>query len=411
MTHSPQPSLLRPAPYKFLDPIGKATATETYKLKSKDVGISRYIETLCTLQILATALSFLINMAFLTANAQPLLFTLPRELRDEIYQLLALPQLVISSTTKHPNRSLRRMNASGSEAHIDTRIYLPIRAPPNLTGTCRQLREECLDTISYLTNSSMISKTKHEDPQPVREELTTFACKENTEFEEIAERALDSGTVRVTLEMARPYRTNMGAYIPKRDAPSPRFLALVPMLSRVRKVKFVVWGAYEWWKGPQQRYIRVLKSERSLVKRTSADESDSVLSKRKIDISIQAQLMESKPNPLNVAIDTILEHLPMVEEVDVDVLINPGEYWNWDLPENRWEGIQGWLDDTIISKDGKKMRRVYRRLIACESSPPARGATFYHQLETLKDDVVHVELGTGEVRRRLCWEDLEYALV
>jgi hypothetical protein len=337
-------------------------------------------------------------MAFLTGNAQPLLFTLPRELRDEIYQLLALPQAVISSPSKITNRSLRRLNASDSEAYIDTRIYLPIRAPPNLIGTCRQLREECLDTISYLINSSSTKKGKDENPQPVREELTPFASEGNTEIEEIAERALDSGTVRVTLEMARPYRTNMGAYIPKREAPSPRFLALVPLLSRVRKVKFVVWGAYDWWKGPQQRYIRVPKSERSLVKRTSADETDSVLSKRKIDISIQAQLMEPKPNPLNVAIDAILEHFPMVEEVDVDVLINPGEYWNWDLPEPRWEGIQGWMDTTIISKDGKKMKRVYRRLIACDSSPPARGATFYHQLETLEDGVVHVELGTGEVR-------------
>jgi hypothetical protein len=350
-------------------------------------------------------------MAFLTTtNTPPLLFTLPRELRDEIYQLLALPQAVISSPSKYPNRSLRRMNASGSEAHIDTRIYLPIQAPPNLIGTCRQLREECLDTISYLTNSSSIKKGKDEDPQLVREELTTFACEGNTELEEIAERALDSGTVRLTLEMGRPYRTNMGAYIPEREAPSPRFLALVPLLSRMRRVKFVVWGAYDWWKGPQQRYIRVPKSERSLVKRTSADETDAVLSKRKIDISIQAQSMESKPNPLSVAIDAILEHLPMVEEVDIDVLINPGDYWNWDLPENRWEGIQGWLDNTIFSKDGKKMKRVYRRLIACESSPPARGATFYHQLETLEDDVVHIGLGTGEVRGCLCGEDFDYAL-
>lgn len=347
-----------------------------------------------------------------STHSQSLFLTLPRELRDEIYQLLVLPQTVMSSTSKLDDRSLRRMKASRSEAHIDTRIYLPIRAPLNLIGTCRQLREECLDTISYMINSSSIKRARDEDRQQVTAEPTTSAFEDNTELEELAECATDSGIVRLTLEMARPYRTNMGAYIPNRETPSPRFLALVPLLSRVKKVKFVVWGAYDWWKGPIVRYIRVPKSERPLVKRTSADETDSVLSRRKIDTSIQAQALEEKPNLLSVAIDGILQHMPMVEEVDVDALISPGDYWNWDLPEKRWEGLRGWLDVTICRPDGRKMSRVYRRLIYCESTPPARGATFYHQLETLgnggpsaANSVVHVAVGTGEVRESPIFEE------
>jgi hypothetical protein len=342
-----------------------------------------------------------------STHTQPLLFTLPRELRDEIYQLLALPQAVIPSTPKDLIRSHRRTNTPNFQAHIDTRIYLPIRAPLNLLGTCHQLREECLDTISYLVNTSAIKRGRETEPQPVPEEDANVESDRNAELEETAERTLVSGIVGLTLEMSRPYRTNMGAIIPKRETPSPRFLALVPLLSRIRRVKFIVWGAYDWWKGPQQRYVRVPRSERPLVKRTSADESDAVLSRRKIDTSVQAQVMEEKPNPLSVAVAEMVKYMPMVEEVDVDVLINPGEYWNWDLAENRWEGLQGWLDATICSKDGKKMKRVYRRLIACELSPPARGATFYHQLETLQDGVVHVAVGTGEV----CEHHIKYNLL
>ncbi|KAF2797138.1 hypothetical protein K505DRAFT_347440 [Melanomma pulvis-pyrius CBS 109.77] len=335
-------------------------------------------------------------------SSKSLLLMLPRELRDEIYLLLALNQHVFTSSPKPRDRSLRRRHAV-SEAHIDTRIYVPVLAPTNLLGACRQLREECLDIISRIVNSP--SHTSSNYPQLAGEvESNGLATRENSQLEEISERAKDDGSVRITLELALPIRTNMGAYIPKRDSPSPCFMALLPLLSRARKIKFVVWGAYDWWKGPQQRYVRVERSERSLVKRTSSDQTDEVLSARKNASSVIPVPASSKPNPLSIAIDAIMKHLPLVEEVKVDVLMHAGDYWNWDLPDNRWEGIQGWLDGTIYSHEGKKLKKVYRRLIACDPTPPARGVTFYHQLETCEDmeegsrnSVVHIAEGSREV--------------
>lgn len=257
--------------------------------------------------------------------------------------------------------------------------------------------------VSRLVNSP--SHISNIYPQlAVESESSGLATRENSELEEISERAKDDGSVRITLELARPIRTNMGAYIPNRESPSPCFMALLPLLSRVKKIKFVVWGAYDWWKGPQQLYVRAEKSERPLVKRTSSDQTDEVLSTRKNACSVTPVPASSKPNPLSIAIDVIMKHLPLVEEVKVDVLIYAGDYWNWDLPDNRWEGIQGWLDGTIYSHEGKKLKKVYKRLIACEPTPPARGVTFYHQLETCEDmkedstsSVVHIAEGTGEV--------------
>ena len=330
------------------------------------------------------------------------LLNLPRELRDEIYLLLILHEHVFTSS-EHPDRSLRRHNKL-LEAYIDTRVYVPMRAPANLLGTCRQLRDECLDTVCHLINSSTPYTRK--DPQPNSEPKSTrIAALHNSDLEETVERSKDNGSVRVTLEVARPIRGNMGAVFPKRERPSPCLLALVPFLSRVKKIKFTVWAAYDWWRGPQQRYMITGKRQVSSVKRTSSDETDETVSTQEKKSRISPVPVSTEANPLANAIDSILKYMPLIEVVEVDVLMYAQEYFNWDLPNDRSEGLRGWLDTTVRSQDGKIVKEVHRRLIACEPNPRSRGAIFYHQREVRGDEArdststsVYVSTGFGVVR-------------
>ena len=48
-------------------------------------------------------------------------------------------------------------------------------------------------------------------------------------------------------------RGNMGGYMPARDTPSPRFLAMTSTFGRLRKIKFLAWSAWTWWTGPPKR--------------------------------------------------------------------------------------------------------------------------------------------------------------
>ncbi|KAF2715420.1 hypothetical protein K504DRAFT_529598 [Pleomassaria siparia CBS 279.74] len=360
-----------------------------------------------------------------------LLLSLPRELRDDIYLLLAQQQHVFGSTPRNKDRSLRRLNKP-LKAYIDSRIYLPVRAPSNLLGTCRQLREECLDTISHLASSSTYHHAAAAEEEVAISESKS-AC-ENPDLEESVERARDDGMVRITLEIGRLIRGNMGAVLPTRELPSPRFLSLLPMLSRVRRIKFVVWGGYDWWKGPQRRYIRPTTSTTttttttgksgpsSLVKRapllsssSSADKTDKTdgiasTPKQQGKLILAAAAEDAKPDAVSVAVDALLVHLPHIEHVAIDALIYAGDYWNWDLAENRWEGLEAWLKTTVHAHDGSPVKKVHRRLIACEPMPPTRGVVFYHQLEEVQEQeqeetrggaagcsMIHVQQGHREV--------------
>ncbi|KAF2194787.1 hypothetical protein K469DRAFT_547510 [Zopfia rhizophila CBS 207.26] len=308
---------------------------------------------------------------------RPLLLDLPREIRDEILHYIVLPQHVFTSTPKPNPYSLHRSNKTEG-TFIDTRIYLPARSPTNVLGVCKQLHEECLEFIACIANSHRPAPIS--DPRPVEESRSNqLAARANTDIEEISERKKDDGSVRITMEILRPIRGAMGFYVPTRDELSPRFMALLLLLRQIKRVKFIIWGGWDWWRGPKETLTP--KAE------FSATQPES-----------------TKPDQLSVAVDRVLRHLPLVEDVSIDVLMHVSDYWNWDLPEVRWEGIQGWLDGRIYPNDERKLKRVYRRLIACNPAAPARFLTFYRKLEVWEDNgrsgtgrLVHISEGTAEV--------------
>lgn len=334
------------------------------------------------------------------ANSTQVLLSLPRELRDDIYAYLVLPEHVFTSTTTPDTRSLHRTNRK-VDTYIDTRIYLPVRPPANILETCKQLRDEYLDFMCRLLNSLhptiIAEEESSEGPKSSR-----LAALVNRAVEEGIERARDDGSLRLTLEIMRVIRGNMGAYMPAHELPSPRFMSLLPLMSRLKKIKLIVWADWSWWKGPEKRMNRpsfAWPEARS--KRTTSDRTDE-LAPGKDDQPVTASEPPPKPNVLSVAVNSILPHLPALEELRIDVLMHVSDYWNWDLPDNRAEGIQDWLDDPVILPNGKPPMKVYKRLLACEPSTSA--AIFYHKLEEWDTksqngscEAIRISAGMGEV--------------
>ncbi|KAL5388097.1 hypothetical protein DPSP01_003088 [Paraphaeosphaeria sporulosa] len=62
--------------------------------------------------------------------------------------------------------------------------------------------------------------------------------------------------------------------------------------------------------------------------------------------------------PLGVAVDAILQHLPLVEEAKIDLLIHDIDYWNWGLPATWWEGIRDWLDGPVFPLPKGQSKRI-----------------------------------------------------
>ncbi|CAN9471531.1 unnamed protein product [Alternaria alternata] len=244
---------------------------------------------------------------------------LPRELRDEILGYLILPQYVYTSTSTKDTQNLYKSRQSAIDTYLDTRIYLPSRPPANILATCRQLREECLEH---------------------RLDPTISLNDSGTEFAEEAERACDDGTPRITLEIQRQLRGAHGYYIPTRDEVSPRFLALLPIMERNKKLRLILWPGYDWWNGGPPVFID---------KRGNA----------RINPGEAA-----KPNAASVAISRMLQHFPHVEELSVDVLIQASDGGRWDLPDKKWENIQSWLDAPIMPNMERTMKKVTRKLTA-----------------------------------------------
>lgn len=276
------------------------------------------------------------------SNLQSTLLTIPRELRDEIFSHIVLPEHVFTSTSR-PNAQTLHQSTRNPQAFIDTRIYLPARAPSNTLSICRQLREEFLDYICRISDVSTIPPVPSDKPA---EECQSniLAARVNQEDEDMAERRRDTGTVRITMEINRAMRGNMGFFTPVRDKVSPRFTAMNFLLRRLQKVKFVVWGAMGWWEGPAQSVI----------------------------------------DPLLVSVDEVLKLMPNVEDVDIDIFVPPREYLHWEKPEVRNEGIASWLRSSISLAKDRRFSRVDRRLMV--NMPPDRMVTFYRQLEERKYD-------------------------
>jgi hypothetical protein len=268
-------------------------------------------------------------------NASSPLLALPRELRDDILGYLSLPAYVYTSTTTKDTHNLYQSRRSSGETYVDTRICLPSHPPANILGTCRQLRQECLEHHVRLLNSQPPEKLKSTEEKPMSNVL---AARLGAEFAEEAERACDDGTLRITLEIQRSLRGPHGYYTPVRDELSPRFLALLPLMNKARKLRLTIWPGYDWWNGGPQPFYD---------KRGNA----------RINPGEAA-----KPNAASVAISTVLQQLPHVEELVVDVLMQAEDGGRWDLPDRKWENLQPWLDSPITPNVGQALKKINRNL-------------------------------------------------
>ncbi|KAG9191478.1 hypothetical protein G6011_10212 [Alternaria panax] len=280
------------------------------------------------------------------------LLTLPRELRDEILGYLALPQYVYTSSSTKDTQDLYRTRQRKIDTYVDTRIHLPSRPPANLLETCRQLREECLEHALHRLNQA----TSATLPNPEKPLLSKVVAERlGTEFAEEAERACDDGTLRITLEIQRQIRGVHGYYVPTREHMSPRFLALLPIMEKAKKLRLIVWPGYDWWNGGPQVFVD---------KRGNAHINSGEA---------------GKPNAASVVISRILQYFPHVEELDLDVLMQASDGGRWDLPDKKWENVQPWLDASVMPSMGETLKKVTRKLIGFwKSSDPE---PFYIQHE------------------------------
>ncbi|KAF2028935.1 hypothetical protein EK21DRAFT_68732 [Setomelanomma holmii] len=268
--------------------------------------------------------------------------TLPREIRDEILSYLIQPSFVYTSSDK-PNTSNLHRTKVDAKSYVDTRIYLAARIAPNVLGICRQLREECLYFHNHIVAAcaSAPPTLPLSKPDPAkRPPSNILAERVGAEVDEEAERLHDTG-VRITLEAQRQQRGQWGYAVPIREELSPRFLALLPLMLHTRKVRLVVWPGFDWWYGARPRATRLVNG------RPRIDESAPL-----------------KPDAVSFAVGKVLEQLPGVEELEIDVLAHVGEFSRWNLPHVLWENVRYWVDGPVSRDGGQRLKKVKRRMAA-----------------------------------------------
>jgi hypothetical protein len=337
------------------------------------------------------------------ANSPSALLHLPLELRDIVYSLLLQPQHVYTASAQPGGLDTYTIRRSKKDqlTYLDTRIYLPARIPGNILQTCKQLREESLDFYAHYLNSFVpVPVTDSTPPETTSSQQLT--ARTNTTEDESMERTLDEGVVRITLEILRSFRGAMGSFVPVREDLSPHFMALLPLLGRIKKMKLAVWAGYDWWSGNSTRPIVNVDRVRRLVryKRTWSDQTD-VPPPDVPPIGDDTNITgPSRPDHLATAIDKLLHHLPLLEELSVDVLLHIVDFASWDLPEEiKWEGIRAWLDGPVSPLEGGRLKKVQRRLLVVHLSSPMEWGTFLRQSEVRREgeDVVDVERGVRMV--------------
>ncbi|KAF2622526.1 hypothetical protein BU25DRAFT_462846 [Macroventuria anomochaeta] len=317
------------------------------------------------------------------------LLAIPRELREEILHYLTLPSTVYTSSAKADTHSLHQIGSRKTEeTYVDTRIYLPSRPPANVLSTCRQLRQEGLEHHTHLLNSSSVVEI--EDSKAEVANSTKVAERSGTEFDEAAERAGDDGvTLRLTLEVQRAQRGPFGFSVPIREELSPRFLALLPLMKTARKLKLVVWPAFDWWNGPPQvSPLEQWRQRKALLKRINAYQVGHTEQPSEAESAKTSDTAQPRLDAVSVAVGKILAQLPAVEELDLGVFIATGDLFRWDLPDVKWEKIQPWLDGPITRTGGVQLRRVSRTLTSVWQMPEVEIASqqpFYVQKETRSD--------------------------
>lgn len=335
----------------------------------------------------------------MSLNVSPM-FRIPLELREEILSHVLLPQLVHTSSPTSDTYSTHRLRRP-EPTYVDTRIYLPSRMPSNLFLVCKQLREECLTYHARRLNSNRL--TNIPDSNPIHH-TTNYQPGEgdDTISDESLERLHDDDCARVTLEVLRQHRGLWGYYVPERQEPSPHFMALIPLLSRLKHIKFIVWAGHDWWSGDSTRpIVKIKRLQRARLSRVSADQDDKVIQPTLWENDGTTKALAPRPNPLSVAIDALLRYLPLVEEVKIDLLIHHVDWWSWDLPDPWWEGIREWLDGPIspIAKD--RAWKVERRLTIVLHGDLRNSGTVLYQRESVQRDssVIRIERGTRKVSR------------
>jgi hypothetical protein len=306
------------------------------------------------------------------------LLALPRELRDEIIGYLALPGYVYTSSDKPNTENLHRSKIA-AKTFVDTRIYLPCRIPPNVLAVCRQLREECLQYHRHALNHIPSPTNPDEDAEklPVSNVL---AARVGTENDEEAERIGDH-CLRITIEAQRPQRNTFGYAIPTRESLSPRFLSLLTQMHGSRKLRLVIWPGYDWWSGFRPRSMTRVNG------------------KLKMDPDAP-----TKPDAVSYAIGKVLEQLPAIEELDIDVLSHVGDMSRWYLLDTTWGNIQYWLDSPVLNptRNNGNLQKVRRRLASVWDSKVVEAS--YVQEETRMDGGVwrvnrHGDMRTPMVRK------------
>ncbi|OAL56261.1 hypothetical protein IQ07DRAFT_637729 [Pyrenochaeta sp. DS3sAY3a] len=277
-------------------------------------------------------------------DALPPILLIPRELREEILGYLTLAPYVFTSTTSASTRNLHR-SRKVQDTYVDTRIYLPCRLPMNILATCRQLRQEALEHQAHRLNSRLPQPQQaSEEEKPRSNELAERLGDETMEG---AERAYDDGTLRFTIEVQRKQLGFAGYFMPTRSELSPRFRALLPLMEKARKVKIIILAGFDWWSGSLPR---------------SPD--------------------STQLNPASIAIGKILDCLPTIEELRVDVLMEASDMARWDLPYQKWDKVLPWLNGPVsanlpstntLNKVSRGLGFIWRQ---------ARGEFFLRQTET-----------------------------
>jgi hypothetical protein len=241
-----------------------------------------------------------------------------------------------------------------------------------------------LEHHTHLVNSS--AAVKVEDPKTGVANSTKVAERSGTEFEEAAERAGDDGvTIRLTLEVQRALRNSFGFSIPTREDLSPRFLALLPLMRPVRKLKMVVWPGFDWWNGPPQASpLEQWRQRKALLKRINAYQVGQTVQPSEAESTETGSSAAARLDAVSVAVSKILDQLPLVEELDLSIFIATGDLFRWDLPDVKWERIQPWLDGPITRSGELQLRKVTRTLTSVWQMPEVEIAShqpFYVQTE------------------------------
>ena len=326
-------------------------------------------------------------MCFARATNPLTLCSLPLELREDIYAHLLLPEHVYSCEKK-------KHNDSNSEAYLDSRIYLPTRLPSNILQTCRQLKEECTNFVLRHLNSPFSEADP--GPEPWANNVWDGTIKRQEEIEtKLMENFHDENMVRITLEVEQVEMKPWGSKKVNRIGPSPQFMATLPFLSRIRRIKFIVWAGYDWWSGRSEpTHQKVERLQRAQFKRTSSDQDDELLAPsqwKQIPLSSRSCDDNVSHGPLSKALATLLDYLPLVSDIHVDVLMSVPDYLNWDLPEQKWNCVEKWLHGPLACStkaERERIATVQRRLITVGLVGPPKvfSKVFFRQREERSRD-------------------------